>query len=345
LDSGGRPGDVRLSAGREKEDFMHTVLVRDALSDTQIALLSTKLDALGGYTLKRATNPSDWAERAASAEVLIVQDESLSAETIGRSANLSLIIQLAPGRGQVDRDAAESRGITTEVVHNAALIGVAEHTLLLMLALAKRLPEVHRRTQQSLYPDAIMPRVTTQTEYEFNWSGVQGMNVLYRRTLGIVGLGFIGQLVAERAKAFGMRVLYFDPQRIPSEDESRLGVQYVARDELLASSDYVTLHTRVTPETEKMIDATALSTMKPTACLINTARGRLVDEEALCNAIAQEQIAGAALDVFWKEPPEKDNPLLDFPNVVLTSHCAGIWSNDAAEFQVDFLMDLLQRAA
>jgi len=320
---------------------MCTVLVQDALSDAQIASLASRMRELGGVTLAQASDADDWANRARTADVLIVQHETLSAEIIENSEKLSLIVQLVPGRGCVDHDAAGRRAIPVEVVHHASLIGVAEHALLLMLALAKQLPEVHRRTKQSEYPDSIKPKVTTQTDYEFNWSGVQGINVLYRRTLGILGLGFIGQLVAERARAFGMRVLYFDPQRIPSEDESRLGVQYVSRDELLASSDYVSLHTRVTPETEKMIDASALSIMKPTACLINTARGRLVDEEALCAALAQGQIAGAALDVFWKEPPEKGNPLLGFPNVVLTSHCAGIWSDDAAEFQVGFLMDLI----
>ena len=213
---------------------MGMVLVQNALSDSQFASLSERLGESGGVRVVRASDSDDWAQRVPTADVLIVKDETLSAEMLEKLDKLSLVIQLAPGRGDVDRSAAERRSIAVEVIHHASLIGVAEHALLLMLALAKRLPEVHRRTQQSLYPDTIEPTVTTQTEYEFNWSGVQGMNVLYRRTLGILGLGFVGQLVANRAKAFGMRVLYYDPQRIPSEDESRLGVQYVTRDELLA---------------------------------------------------------------------------------------------------------------
>jgi len=300
--------------------------------------LESKLATSGEYKLVIASQVDEWAELAKQANVLIVRDEDVSADVIKSANALSLIIRLLPGQGQVDEETACSRGIELDAIENMGILGVAEHAILLMLSLSKKLPAVHRLTQQSIYADTFTPTVTTQKQYAFNWSGIQGMDVLYRRTLGLVGLGTVGRFVAQRAKAFEMDVAYYDVQRIPVDEESRLGVRFSPLDELLAEADYVSLHTRVLPETEKLINAETLGKMKPTAYLINTARGRLVDEDALYIALRDGGIAGAGLDVFWKEPPERDNPLLGLPNVVLTSHCAGIFNDVAAEYEVDFVL-------
>lgn len=316
---------------------MKTILIGDALSEAQGRALNTKLAGSGSFEVVTTSDRKEWAKRVQQAHVLIVRDEEISGRLIHDASCLELILHLTPGQGGVDSKAATARGIEVDTLVNAGLLGVAEHTILLMLSLVKNLPEVHRRTAESLHADSLKPTVTTQKDYTFNWSGVRNMDVLYRRTLGLIGLGTIGRLVARRARAFEMDVIYYDIQRLSEEAETRLGVCFVPFDDLLANADFVSLHTRVTPETEKFINAEVLAKMKSSAYLINTARGRLVDEDALDSALSRGVIAGAGLDVFWKEPPEKSNPLLSRGNVVLTSHCAGIFNDDAESMEVDFI--------
>ena len=261
--------------------------------------------------------------------VLIVKDLDIPAEAGAGGGPLRLVVQLDPGQAEIDEQALARAGIVFERMRWPALIGVAEHTILLMLALAKNLVGSVERARTNQYPSTIQPRETTQTEYAFNWTGESGLNVLYRRTLGIVGLGWIGREVAKRAAAFGMKVLYHDLRPLSDADEKAIGVTRVPFEKLLQEADFVSLHTRLSSQTERIIDASALEQMKPTACLINTARGRLVDEEALIEALQSRRLAGAGLDVFWKEPPEADNPLLAMENVLVTPHDAGLFIGDA----------------
>jgi len=308
------------------------VLLTSTLTDSQMASLSER-QVSSNYHLIVADSEDQLMKQLREADVLVVKDHDVSAKLLGEASNLQLIVVMAPGKGHVDLKIADKLGIPIETIYSPGLLGVAEHTILLMLALVKSLPVVDYKTKHNLYPAAFSPKVTTQQDYTFNWTGVQNMDVLYRRTLGVVGLGTIGRLVAQRAKAFEMNVLYYDPYRLESVEEQRLGVEFVSLDKLLQQADFVSLHTRVTPETEKMIGASELKKMKDTAFLINTARGRLVE------------IAGAGLDVFWKEPPERDNPILSLENVVLTSHCAGIYNEDAQKMEVGFLVDTIERVA
>ncbi|RLG39492.1 MAG: D-glycerate dehydrogenase, partial [Thermoproteota archaeon] len=144
---------------------------------------------------------------------------------------------------------------------------------------------------------------------------------VYGATLGIVGLGRIGSAVARRAKGFNMRVIYYDVVR--REDlEKELGIEYVSLDKLLEESDYVSLHTPLTPQTYHLIGEEQLKKMKKTAFLINTARGKVVDQKALYKALKEGWIAGAGLDVFEQEPISPDDPLLELDNVVLAPHAA-----------------------
>jgi len=323
---------------------LKNVLFTNPLSDGQMASLREQ-QISSNYHLIVADGEDQLQEQLREAHILIVKDQDVSAELLNVASKLQLIVVMTPGKGHVDLKASEKLGIPIETIYSPALLGVAEHTILLMLCLIKKLPEVYRRTQQSIYPDTLIPKVTTQKDYTFNWSGIPGMDVLFRRTLGIIGLGTIGHLVAQRARAFGMDVVYYDVKRLCLDEETRCGVRFAPLDDLLEQADFVTLHTRVTSNTEKMINAKTLGKMKKTAYLINTARGRLVDEEALYQALVSGEIAGAGLDVFWKEPPERDNPLLSLENVVLTSHCAGIYSGDAEKMEVDFLVDIIDRVA
>jgi phosphoglycerate dehydrogenase-like enzyme len=167
---------------------------------------------------------------------------------------------------------------------------------------------------------------------------------LYGRTLGIIGLGTIGKKVARLARAFGMEVQYYDIVRLTEDQADQLGVRFRLMNELLRSSDIVSLHVPLTRLTRRMIGAAELRLMRPSAYLINTCRGPVVDEAALHEALAGGTIAGAGLDVFDQEPPVADNPLFSLDNVVLTPHFAGpTWDNQYTRFRNAF--DNVQRVA
>src|SRR5882724_9747573 len=170
------------------------------------------------------------------------------------------------------------------------------------------------------------------------------MYELFDKTIGIVGLGTIGKKVARLARAFGMRVQYYDIARLSEDAEDTLGVRFRLLRELIRSSDVLTLHVPLNASTRHMIGADELALMKPTAILINTCRGPVVDEAALHASLNAGKIFGAGLDVFDAEPPPADNPLLRLDNVVLTAHFAGpTWDNHVARFRNAF--DNVQRVA
>jgi D-3-phosphoglycerate dehydrogenase len=208
------------------------------------------------------------------------------------------------GYDAVDVAAASERGIAVTITPGANQESVAEHTFALLLALARSVIPQHIAIAGG------------------GWQRDIGIP-LRGRTLGLVGLGRVGQAVALRAKAFRMRVVAYDPlpnERFCSEHDIAL----LPLDRLLAESDVVSLHLPMMKGAERLIDARALALMKPTALLVNTARGGIVCEEALERALVERRIAGAALDVFADEPPPANHPLLKLPNVVFTAHTAGI---------------------
>jgi D-3-phosphoglycerate dehydrogenase len=193
---------------------------------------------------------------------------------------------------------------------DATTISVAEHAMALILAQARRIPEADASLRAGRWERKSL-------------KGVE----LYGKTLGIIGLGRIGAQVAHRAAAFGMRVIGYDPL-IDETRAAEAGAELVDLDRLLSDSDFITLHAPRLPETEGLIDAAALAKMKPTARLINVARGGIVDEKALAAAIAAGTIAGAAIDVFSVEPVT-NSPLFDLPQVVVSPHLAA--STDEAQ--------------
>ena len=233
------------------------------------------------------------------------------------------------GKATVDREAAAARGVEVVDLHNLGWLGVCEHTILLMLALAKQLPDAHVRTAAGERKEGVSEVKTTARDYTFSWLGQENLSWLYRKKLGIIGMGRIGQGVAARAAAFGMRIFYASPRRITPDREAVLGATHVDLDTLLAESDFVSLHPKLTPETEQMFGAAEFAKMRPEAFFINTARGALVDETAMIAALQSGQIAGAGIDVFEYEPVKRDNPLMTLSNVILTPHSAGIFNDDA----------------
>jgi glyoxylate reductase len=165
---------------------------------------------------------------------------------------------------------------------------------------------------------------------------------LYAKTLGIIGMGEIGQEVARRARAFEMEVVYYKRHKLTAQQEAELGIRYLPLSELLKRSDYVSLHVPHTPETEHMIGKRELKMMKHTAFLVNTSRGGVVDEDALGQVLTGKTIAGAGLDVFTEEPLPETSPLLSAPNTVLTPHIAG---GEEEELKIRPICDNILRVA
>jgi len=223
---------------------------------------------------------------------------------LDRATMLKLVARPGTGLDNVDVEYAKSKGITVVNSPESLVEGVAEHVVLLMLALSRRLVVADVGTRAGRWEkNALLGRE------------------LKGKTLGIVGLGRIGKRIAEIAKTLGMSVLFYDVITIPPEVVASLGARVVGLDEVFADSDYITLHVPMTPDTAHMISAQRLGKMKKTAYLINTSRGGVIDEAALAAALQNGIIAGAALDVFEKEPPT--GAILTAPNTILTPHIGG----------------------
>ncbi len=238
--------------------------------------------------------------------------------------DLRLIVRLDTGTAAVVQTA-----VPIVDLPNTALVGVAELAVLLILTLSRHLFSVTRRTQdQQWLADRSQPILTDQQRYTYNWIGLEDFGVLYGKTVGIVGLGLIGCATAERLRAFGMTLLYTQRNRLDGATENSLGVQWRSLDDLLQQSDFVSLHHRFQEGeggNDGQFGAREFALMKPTAYLINTARGRLVDEDALVEALRNGQIAGAGLDVFRYEPLPTEHALFELTddNVILTPHVGG----------------------
>ncbi|MDQ2805205.1 MAG: 2-hydroxyacid dehydrogenase [Pseudomonadota bacterium] len=243
---------------------------------------------------------------------------------------LKLVQLLSAGYDRVDIAAA--RRATIPVCNNggANAVAVAEHTLMLMLAVCRRLTWQHA--------------MVTSARWRGNNIADVRLYELEGRTLGIIGFGTIGKKVARLAHAFGLNVQYYDIVRLTEDQADAQGVRFRLLDELLQSADIISLHVPLTTLTRRMIGARELKLMRPTAYLINTCRGPVIDEPALYEALSNGTIAGAGLDVFEQEPPQADNPLFRLDNVVLTPHFAGpTWDNQYTRFRNAF--DNVERVA
>lgn len=274
-----------------------------------------ELAALGSLTVYDRTRPEDIVRRAREAEVVLTNKTPLTGATLAQLPRLRFISVLATGYDVVDVRAARDRGIIVSNVPEYATDSVAQHVFALLLCLSQRLKDHDAAVHAGAWIHS--------PDFSF-W--YRAPLELAAQSIGIVGFGRIGRRVAELATAFRMTVLVTSRRR-PSEQELD-GAQWRSREELFATADVVTLHCPLTPETESMVDAPLLRQMKPTAFLINTARGQLIDEAALAQALHQEWIAGAGLDVVRVEPMRPDNPLRNARNCIITPHIA--WATLAA---------------
>jgi D-3-phosphoglycerate dehydrogenase len=253
-----------------------------------------------------ATDPTILIDRLREADVALnIRGRTLfTAEALEACPKLKLISIWGTGTDNVDLPAAVARGVTVTNTPGANAIAVAEHTVALMLAAAKQLASADQAMRQGGWPRNLVPQ-------------------LRGKRLGLVGTGLIGREVATMAKGLGMQVVAwtFHPSARLADS---LGLRYVELDELLRTSDIVSLHLRATPETRHFLSRPRLAMLKPGAILVNTARGALIDEAALVDCLREKKVACAGLDVFETEPLPAGHPLLGLPNVLLTPHAAGM---------------------
>ncbi|MBI3601012.1 MAG: phosphoglycerate dehydrogenase [Nitrospinae bacterium] len=288
------------------------VLVSDKLSEKGIEILnragSIEADVKTGLTKEQLI-----AEIPQYEGLIVRSSTKVTADIINAAKNLKVIGRAGIGVDNVDVDAASKRGIVVMNTPEGNVITTAEHAIAMMLSLARKIPQASASVKGK--------------KWEKGFMGVE----VYNKTLGIIGLGRIGSIVANRAKGLSMNVIVYDPF-ISKERAKSLGVELVEMPELFKRSDFISIHVPKTSETAYLIGEKEFAMMKKGVRIINCARGGIVDEKSLAKAIKEKIVAGAALDVFEKEPVPSDNPLLELDEVICTPHLGA--STDEAQVNV-----------
>lgn len=277
---------------------MPKILIADPIASEGVDLLRSRAEV----DVKAGMKPDELLGIIGEYHALIVRSETkVTAAVIEAGKNLTVIARAGIGVDNIDLDAATTAGIAVVNAPTGNTVAAAEHTMALMLALSRNIPSAH------------------QSMKEGQWRRNAFMGIEVRnKTLGVVGLGRVGSEVARRALSFGMRLVAYDPFVAP-DYARRLSVELLSLEDLLSEADFITLHTPLTDSSRHLIGTKEFSQMRPSARLINVARGELIDEKALLEALESDKLAGVALDVFEKEPPGP-SPLLDHPKVVVTPH-------------------------
>jgi D-3-phosphoglycerate dehydrogenase len=289
----------RLVSHRGHDGDVGRILVTEKIAETGLDRLR---EAGHDVDLQLAPDASDLPGLIKGANALIIRSATtVTAEVLEAADELVVVGRAGIGLDNVDVEAATGAGVMVVNAPQSNTLSAAEHTMAMLLGQARNIPQAHSALKQGRWERS-------------QWEGVE----LSDRTLGIIGLGRIGRLVAQRALAFGMRLIGYDP--FVSADRARqLSVEMMDLDELIATSDFVTLHLAKTPETMGLINAELLAKAKPNLRIVNVARGGIIDEADLADAVRSGQIAGAAIDVFAAEPTT-ESPLFDLDSVVVTPH-------------------------
>jgi D-3-phosphoglycerate dehydrogenase len=263
----------------------------------------------------QCTTPEEVLAAGRDADALISQYAPITREAIQGLTRCKAIGRYGIGVDNIDVAAATERGIAVINVPSYCEDEVSDHALALLLAWARRIPHYTEEIRRGAW----------------DWKTGWPIHRLRGQVLGLLGFGKITRLVTRKAKAFGLEVIAHDPY-LPDEAFAEGGVRKVGFDDLLARSDFLSIHVPLTQATRRLINAQALAKMKSTACLINTSRGGVVDEEALIRALQEGRIAGVCLDVTDPEPPSGENPLLKMPQVLLTPHVA--WYSEESQIEL-----------
>ncbi|MFH1854677.1 MAG: phosphoglycerate dehydrogenase [Candidatus Omnitrophota bacterium] len=300
---------------------MFKILISDSLSEEGIEILKKVKEFQVDVKLK--LSPEELKNIIKDYDCLLVRSGTKVTKDIIESADkMKVIGRAGVGLDNVDLEAASKRGIIVMNTPGGNTISTAEHAMSLILSLSRNIPEADASTKRG------------------EWERKKFMGVeLYGKTLGIIGLGRIGSEVARRAGAFGMKIIAYDPF-LSLDKAKELGVESVELSDIFKRSDYITVHTPMTDETKHIIDKKAIERMKKGVRIINCARGGIVDEAALIDGIKSGRVAGAALDVYEKEPPFKDSLLLKCENIILTPHLGA----STEEAQVNVAIDIANSA-
>jgi D-3-phosphoglycerate dehydrogenase len=278
---------------------MARVLVTEELAESGLEVMRA-----AGHEVEVRTglSPDQLVQALAGAQALVIRSATkVTAEVLASAADLVVIGRAGIGLDNVDVNAATSRGVMVVNAPQSNILSAAEHTIALLLAQARHIPQAHAALVAGRWERS-------------KWEGVE----LHGKTLGIVGLGRIGALVAQRAQPFGMRLLAYDPY-VATDRARHMGVEMTSLEELVAEADFVTIHLPKSAETAGLFGHDLLAKCKPGIRIVNAARGGIVDEEALAEAVREGRVAGAALDVFAEEPCTS-SPLFELPQVVVTPH-------------------------
>jgi D-3-phosphoglycerate dehydrogenase len=280
---------------------MYKVLVTDTIAESGLDILRAADDVELDYRAG-LKGPELLAAVAQSDALMTRSGTAVTPELVNAGTRLRIVGRAGVGLDNVDVEACTARGILVINAPTANIMSATEHTMAMLLALCRNIPEAHASVKRGEW-----------TRAKFLGTELDG------KTLGIIGLGRIGSRVTIRARGFGMRVIAFDPYIADSAYE-KVGAAKVSFEQLLAQADIITVHTPATDETRGMIGAAELAKMKDGVIVLNIARGGIYDEQALADALNSGKVAGAAIDVYVEEPPGKDHPLLNAKNIILSPH-------------------------
>lgn len=300
----------------------HTVLMADAGYEAAAADLAAEYPNLNVI----CADDSSAAGSLAGSDVagLITGTATVDEALLSGLPSLRAVLKLGRSYHNIDMDAVRGRGLEFACVPRKGPNCVAELALTLILALSKDLVINNEAVSLGAYRyRGLKPEITAERKMAFHWMHNMRVHEVVGKTLGIIGMGEIGCELARRASVMGMRNLYYKRSPLSAELESLFDASYAELDELLAESDYVCVATPHTPQTEGMIGAEQIAQMKESAYIVNIARGGIIDEEAMIEALSENRIAGAGLDVFTYEPLPAESPLCALENVILCPHIGG----------------------
>jgi phosphoglycerate dehydrogenase-like enzyme len=310
--------------------------------------LRKQLGGLYPADVRLVKNEAELTATVAGAQIVVVEDIQIDAKTIAAAGGALKIVQkYGTITSRIDDKACAAAGIRILTLRRRANIATAEHGLALMLALARQINQHGNRISlEQLRAAGFTPTTFDRAHTpNGNWARIQGLRTLYGRQLGIIGLGEIGRELALRAAAFGLRIVYTQRHRLAEDIEHSYRAAYSPLEDLLAGSDCVSLHLPRTAATHGFIGRRELAMIKPGALLINVSQPELVDREALREALASGRLGGYGLDIFYEEPADAADPLIRFPNVIVTPHLGGSPRSNALEDFDELLIRMAQTLA
>lgn len=289
---------------------MRTIVITNHYTSGPLSIIKEVLPAGFNLVNLAAVSREELLKEVKQADYILASGRlKIDMTVLDAAPGLKMIQRTGVGLDSIDIEALRTRGIPLYVNQGVNSDSVAEHTLLLMLAVLRRLPSVHEEVKSGVWIK--------------QGNGIRNRE-LKGKTVGIIGMGSIGRRVAELLTGFGVRIVYNDVHRMPSELEETLRATYVSFDSLLGCSEIITLHCPLSESNRNLIGPYALSKVRRGCIIVNTARGGLIDETALAGALDDGRVSGAGLDVFLTEPINHDSPILKCENVVLTPHIGGV---------------------